>query len=325
MHVYLNFNFRVTSRNFGDIYDIEKFVSSLDGVVKVVKTQPAEISAKNLAVLRIPNRVTEDYIFENIEPVFKSKGNVRLATYFPSVNMKKGESEPEERTSVGCLAMFETLELQPQVREVVDSMVNRLKTLSRKSDSEFVAVDVRLDMLNHKGCQGSKKCFGPQEIALFLKKLRFDKNSAIYLTQSRWDSSLDSVKDLFPKTYTKVINNKLLMNYLRTKYNTKYNFFYFFYFNLQEGIMPMEMKEKFLGSDSSEYEKVIDFYVCAESDVFVPAISGLFYANVVGKRIGLGKTQVLVPDDSAPASASAGKYISRYISKKNHMAYSCFC
>lgn len=89
--------------------------------------------------------------------------------------------------------------------------------------------------------------------------------------------------------------------------------------------MPMEMKEKFLGSDSSEYEKVIDFYVCAESDVFVPAISGLFYANVVGKRIGLGKTQVLVPDDSAPASASAGKYISRYISKKNHMAYSCFC
>ncbi|XP_071741995.1 protein MANNAN SYNTHESIS-RELATED 1-like [Rutidosis leptorrhynchoides] len=282
-------------RNFGDIYDIEKFVSSLDGVVKVVKSQPSELSSKNLAVLRIPNRLTEDYIVENIVPVFKSKGNVRLATYFPSVNMKKGKDEQEEKVTVGCLAMFGTLELQPEIREVVDSMVDRLKTLSQKSDGQFVAVDVRLDMLNHKGCQGSKKCYGPQEIALFLRKIGFSKNSAVYLTQSRWDSQLDTMKDLFPKTYTK------------------------------EGIMPMEKKQKFLGSDASEYEKVIDFYVCSESDVFVPAISGLFYANVAGKRIGLGKTQILVPDDDASASSAAGNYISRYVSKKNHMAYSCFC
>lgn len=201
------------SRNFGDIYDIEKFVSSLDGVVKVVKTQPSELSSKNLAVLRIPNRVTEDYIVENIVPVFKSKGNVRLATYFPSVNMKKGIAEQEEKVTVGCLAMFGTLELQPEVREVVDSMVDRLKTLSQKSDGQFVAVDVRLDMLNHKGCQGSKKCYGPQEIALFLRKIGFNKNSAVYLTQSRWDSSLDAVKDLFPKTYTKVRNYLLILKF----------------------------------------------------------------------------------------------------------------
>ncbi|CAI9286213.1 unnamed protein product [Lactuca saligna] len=288
-------------RNFGDIYDIEKFVSSLEGVVKVVKSQPSELSSKNLAVLRIPNRVTDEYIAENIEPVFKSKGNVRVATYFPSVNMKKGKIEQEkERNSVGCLAMFGTLELQPEVREVVDSMVDRLKTLSRKSDGQFVAVDVRLDMLDNKGCQGngdgSKKCYGPQEIAMFLRKLGFDKNSAIYMTQSRWDNSLDAIKDLFPKTYTK------------------------------EGIMPMEKKQKYLGTDASEYEKVIDFYVCSESDVFVPAISGLFYANVAGKRIGSGKTRILVPANiPSDASVSLGSYVSRYVSKKNHMAYSCFC
>lgn len=87
--------------------------------------------------------------------------------------------------------------------------------------------------------------------------------------------------------------------------------------------MPMEKKQKFLGSDSSEYEKVIDFYVCSESDVFVPAISGLFYANVAGKRIGLGKTKIVVPDDSA--SGNIGNYLSRYVSKKTHMAYQCYC
>lgn len=285
-------------RNFGDIYDIEKFVNSLDGVVKVVKTQPSEISSKNLAVLRVPNRVTEDYIAENIEPAFRSKGNVRLATYFPSVNMKKVKPEQDtERKSIGCLATYGTLELQPDVQEVVDSMVDRLKTLSRKSDGQFVAVDLRLDMLEHKGCQengaGSKKCYSPQEIALFLRKLGFDKDTAIYLTQSRWDSSLDALKDLFPKSYTK------------------------------EGIMPMDKKSKFL---ESEYEKVIDFYVCSQSDVFVPAISGLFYANVAGKRIATGKTQILVPANIPPtSSASVANYVSRYVSKKNHMAYTCFC
>lgn len=285
-------------RNFGDIYDIEKFVNSLDGVVKVVKTQPSELSSKNLAVLRVPNRVTEDYIAENIEPAFRSKGNVRLATYFPSVNMKKIKPEQsQERKSIGCLATYGTLELQPDVQEVVDSMVDRLKTLSRKSDGQFVAVDLRLDMLEHKGCQenggGSKKCYSPQEIALFLRKLGFDKDTAIYLTQSRWDSSLDAVKDLFPKSYTK------------------------------EGIMPMDKKSKFL---ESEYEKVIDFYICSQSDVFVPAISGLFYANVAGKRIATGKTQILVPATIPPASsASVANYVSRYVSKKTHMAYSCFC
>ncbi|KAI3502396.1 hypothetical protein L1887_30434 [Cichorium endivia] len=38
-------------------------------------------------------------------------------------------------------------------QEVVDSMVDRLKTLSRKSDGQFLAVDLRLYMLEHKGCQ----------------------------------------------------------------------------------------------------------------------------------------------------------------------------
>ncbi|KAJ0490943.1 putative O-fucosyltransferase, plant [Helianthus annuus] len=62
-----------------------------------------------------------------------------------------------------------------------------------------------------------------------------------------------------------------------------------------------------------------------QSDVFVLAISGLFYADVAGKRIGSGKTKIVVPDDSASAGSEPGNYISRYVSKKTHMAYSCFC
>ena len=88
--------------------------------------------------------------------------------------------------------------------------------------------------------------------------------------------------------------------------------------------MPVDKKGKYLNSESSEFEKVIDFYICSQSDVFVPAISGLFYANVAGKRIASGKTQILVPA-TIPGSASAVDFSSHYVSKKNHLAYSCFC
>lgn len=100
--------------------------------------------------------------------------------------------------------MFGTLELQPEVNEVVDSMVERLRTLSRKSDGQFLAVDLRVDMLENKNCQGTKSCFGTQEVSEFLQKIGIDKDTTIYLTQSRWDSSLNALKKFFPKTYTKV-------------------------------------------------------------------------------------------------------------------------
>lgn len=286
-------------RDFDDVYDAQKFISSLDGVLRVVKQPPSKISMKKLAVVKVPNRVTKDHIAEKIEPVFREKGNIRLATYFPSVNMKKDKTKTEI-DSVACMAMFGTLELQPEVRGVVDSMVERLRTLSRKSDGRFVAVDLRVDVLGKKGCKdkvgsGSKSCYDAGEIATFLRKIGYGKDTTIYLTQSRWDNSLDALKELFPKTYTK------------------------------EGIMPMDKKDQFLDSEAPTLEEIIDFYICSESDVFVPAISGLFYANVAGKRISSGKTQILVPTDIPGSSASPDNYLSHYITKQNHMAYSCFC
>ena len=48
---------------------------------------------------------------------------------------------------------------------------------------------------------------------------------------------------------------------------------------------------KFLESKGSEFEKVNHFYISSESDVFIPTISGLFYANVASKRIDSSKTR----------------------------------
>lgn len=89
--------------------------------------------------------------------------------------------------------------------------------------------------------------------------------------------------------------------------------------------MPVDKKAKFLSSEDSEFEKVIDYYICSESDVFVPAISGLFYTNVVGKRVASGRNQILVPAIIEGTSAPAADHLSSYVVKKNHLAHSCFC
>ncbi|KAF7843136.1 protein MANNAN SYNTHESIS-RELATED 1-like isoform X1 [Senna tora] len=271
-------------RNFEEIYDVDAFMKSMEGLVRVVKDLPDHISGQNIAVVKVPNRVTEDYIAARIEPIYRSKGNIRLATYFPSINMRKG-GKKSDTDSVACLAMFGSLELQPELHELIESMVERLRTLSHESNGQFIAVDLRVDLLDGRGCQGGndeqdKSCFNAHEIAVFLRKIGFDKDTSIYVTESKEDSSLDSFKDLFPKTYTK------------------------------DAIMPADKKTKFLDSEGSGFEKVIDFYISTQSDVFVPASPGLFYANVAGKRIGSAKTQIFVPADISDQYASASDFLS---------------
>lgn len=91
----------------------------------------------------------------------------------------------------------------------------------------------------------------------------------------------------------------------------------------QDQLIPTEKVAKLLAWENSELTKVIDFYICAQSDVFVSGYSSMFYENVVGARIASGKTNVLVP--TSAASASAEDYLSPYISHRSHPAYSCFC
>ncbi|CBI17884.3 unnamed protein product, partial [Vitis vinifera] len=204
------------------IYDFEKFIRSLGVVVRVAKDLPAEVSTGELKAVWVLNRASEDYMAAKIEPVFRTKRKLRLATYLPSITMRRAE----DSRGNWCVSNVDT---------------------------------------------------------------------TIYLTQFQWHLSLDALRKIFPKTYTK------------------------------EGVMPADKKAKFLSSENYEFEKVIDFYICSQSDVFVPSVSGLFYANAVGKRIASGKSQILVPAQVTVSSALNFSFISPYISRKNHFAYSCFC
>ncbi|XP_020157059.1 protein MANNAN SYNTHESIS-RELATED 1 [Aegilops tauschii subsp. strangulata] len=288
------------SRKFQDMYDVEKFKMNLDGVVKVVDKLPAEWTTKKPAVIRVPNRVTEDFILDTIQPAFQKNSYLRLAIIFSSVSLKPKGTNNKDLDSTACHAMFTGLKLNAEYSEVAEQMLGRLKELSQKSDGRVLAVDTRTDLLEKKTCKTSagarrKGCYNPQEVLNFLKKVGFSANTTIYLTETWWHKGLNNLKKAFPNTYTK------------------------------DDIMPAEKKGEFLNSGDSDLARALDLEICSQSDVFVPAIPGMFYGNVAGKRIASGLTQILVPAPVVGGSAQASDFVSTYITKKSHFAYSCYC
>ncbi|XP_059287066.1 protein MANNAN SYNTHESIS-RELATED 1-like [Lycium ferocissimum] len=298
---------RGNKRQFGDIYDIERFNTSLNGTVQIVKDPPLEASNVNITNIKVPFMVTKDFIASKIQPIFNSKGNLMLSTDLSSSTMAKAKEiikkDNVKRTPSmdpnACLAIFGSLELQQELNQLVSTMVGTLRSLSYKTNGQFVAVDLKVESLASM-CRGnvmkSKHCFDAKEIGEFLKKIGFQRHATIYLTQSGWHSSLDDFRKMFPNSFTK------------------------------DAIIPAYERAKYQITKDSEFEKVVDFQICTQADVFVPTISNMFYTNVVAKRIASGKTEVLDPTQKGSSSfATAVDYVSPYISKKLHWAYSCFC
>ncbi|MED6207941.1 hypothetical protein PIB30_040284 [Stylosanthes scabra] len=279
--------------NLGDIYDVESILKKLNEVVRVTRTQPTHLTKGNPPpVVKVPNRVTQDYIVKKVLPIYKSKRMLKIESYFPSsssVTTTIRGNKNNSMDSFACHAML-TLKLRSEIQEVVDSVVQC---------SQFVAVDLRAELLRKKcpkrDYAGKSVFYQAKEIAEFLKKIGFGEKTIVYVTQTKWSPNLDAFRHIFPKTWT------------------------------QESLISKRGKGKLLDCKNAELKKVIDFYVCSESDIYVPSILDLFYTNVAGMRIASGKNQILVPDKRESPLASASDYMSPDISHKSHFVYSCFC
>ncbi|KAD2394164.1 hypothetical protein E3N88_41141 [Mikania micrantha] len=278
-------------RAFGEIYDAERFITSMHGVIQVETRELRATSTQKPVNVRVPYNVNRDYIMKNIEPIFKTAQNVRVISYLKSSTMRQGEVD-KDMNPYSCWATFEALRLKPELQKLVNSVVGKLR--SREADGQFVAIDYKTEMLGTGICrsnanEGMKNCYNPIEITQFLQRIGYPRDSTIFVTQSKADRSLRVLKDLFPNTLTK------------------------------EDIMQEAKNDKFLGLE----QEIIDFHVCSVSDVFVPSKSGLFYANVAGNRIANSRTDILVP--AQITSSLAQDHVSSYISKASHPAYACFC
>lgn len=209
-------------RQFGEIYDTNKFLTSLNGVIPVVKSDyppfDKTIGKKGITTVRVSNRVSKEFIEENIKPLFNRHRKLRIISYFTSTAVAAADAaatlesvqKPKYMAPYDCLVMFGSLELKPDLQKLVESMARTLQHLGTSANSfgKFVAVDWNFEEFRKKGCQknvnNSSECFDGKQIGLFLKKMGFERDTAVYLTQITWHQSLNSLREHFPNTFTKV-------------------------------------------------------------------------------------------------------------------------
>ncbi|KAJ3676863.1 hypothetical protein LUZ60_002587 [Juncus effusus] len=277
-------------RSFDDIYDVENFISTLNNIIKVKKEVPADVAGRQPTLIRVKNRISEDQIAKMILPTFRNNNYIRLAISFQSMSFKPKELYNDKYLlASSCVAMFEALKFQNELLQMGEIMIQRLRSLGSK---QFVAVDLKVDCTDFL----AKRCFGASEIAQFLKQLGYDSDTVVYLTETWWGESLNPLKEAFPKTYTK------------------------------DDIIPAEKKGKFLKPGNQDLEKALDFHICSDSDIFVPAVSGFFYGQVSGRRIASGQTQIFVPAKSISDSWGPNSdFVSPFVSKKSHSVHYCYC
>lgn len=91
---------------------------------------------------------------------------------------------------------------------------------------------------------------------------------------------------------------------------------------LQDDIIPAEKKDQFLKPGNEDLEKALDIHVCSKSDTFVAAVYGPFYSYVRGRRIASGRSHILLVSDGW---AQDSDFVPPFVSKKSHVAYSCYC
>ncbi|XP_076914400.1 protein MANNAN SYNTHESIS-RELATED 1-like [Bidens hawaiensis] len=190
-------------RAFEEIYDIEKFKTTMSGVIQVQTRKPNDTSSQAPVDVKVPYHANHNYIMNNVVPIFQNTQNVRVISYLPS---SAGEVD-NHMNPHSCWAVFEALSLKPELQKKVDTVVRNLR--SREPNGQFIAIDYKTDELGASICGSSaneemKNCYTTMELSSFFQRIGFLQDSTYYITHPTPDDSLRPLKDLYPKTLTKV-------------------------------------------------------------------------------------------------------------------------
>jgi len=135
---------------FEEIYDHDNLIYSLCDVVKMTRQLPNDRIAKRIVVIKIPHRVTEEYIAKKVGKLFRRERSIMLSVFYPSVDMKiKEGSNPRV---VHCFGIYGVLEFHPDIRRVGDKMLKKNHDAKNGSLRHLVALDLRMDILLKKNC-----------------------------------------------------------------------------------------------------------------------------------------------------------------------------
>lgn len=199
--------------NFDDIYNVKHFIATLEGVVRIMGRLPEELQGANRTTLTVPYSITRTFIEETIRPVFERSMILVVKKFVLDTPDTKRKEDVKELNAIWCLVMHRSLLFLPQIEKLGNRLKNRMREAAQSTGGRFIAVDYRIDMLREEPCRkgtpttphATKLCPSPRDLGMWLQKHGYAPDTAIYLTQSRLDESLDPLLSFFPNVITKVL------------------------------------------------------------------------------------------------------------------------
>ncbi|EEF48349.1 O-fucosyltransferase 10 [Ricinus communis] len=132
---------------FGDIYDQDHFIATLEGYVKVVKELPDEVIQRydynitNILSIRVQAWAPANYYMGAVYPVLQEQGVIRIAPFANRLAM----SVPPHIQLLRCIANYKALRFSSPISTLGQKLVNRMIEKSSRTGGKYVSVHLRFE------------------------------------------------------------------------------------------------------------------------------------------------------------------------------------
>ncbi|KAL2317765.1 hypothetical protein Fmac_031641 [Flemingia macrophylla] len=132
---------------FGDIYDEDHFISTLDGYVKVVKELPEALmerhnyNVSNITNIRVQAWAPVSYYLGVVSPILQKEGVIRIAPFANRLAM----SVPPHIQFLRCLTNYKALKFSSTISALAKKLVYRMIEKSSATDGKYIAVHLRFE------------------------------------------------------------------------------------------------------------------------------------------------------------------------------------
>ncbi|KAG1369842.1 O-fucosyltransferase 11 [Cocos nucifera] len=132
---------------FGDIYDEDHFISTLDSHVRVIRRLPEMVMERfgynisNIPSLKVKAWAPVSYYLNEASPVLSEHGVIRIS---PFANRLAIEIPPDIQ-SLRCLANYKALRFSVPIVTIAKKLVDRMVEKSSNNGGKYVAVHLRFE------------------------------------------------------------------------------------------------------------------------------------------------------------------------------------
>ncbi|XVE55390.1 hypothetical protein DITRI_Ditri03aG0154700 [Diplodiscus trichospermus] len=132
---------------FGDIYDVDRFVDNLKGYVNVVTELPEALMERydhnisNIPNLRVQAWAPVNYYLGVVHPILRDQGVIRIAPFANRLTMNVSPHIQLLR----CIANYKALKFSLPISTLAEKLVNRMIERSSRTGGKYVSVHLRFE------------------------------------------------------------------------------------------------------------------------------------------------------------------------------------